>query len=79
VRREILDAYLADNVKSRILLKDGNYKYSWLAQGKRKPVGGKAFSAQDFLIALAEGKQSPDAIPVLPAPRRGRAPVRSER
>ncbi|MCU1297687.1 MAG: Polyphosphate kinase [Acidobacteriaceae bacterium] len=79
VRREILDAYLADNVKTRILLKDGAYKYSWLAQGKRKPVGGKAFSAQDFLIALAEGKQSLDAIPALPAPKRRRASVRSER
>jgi polyphosphate kinase len=78
VRSEILDPYLADNVKSRILLKDGTYKYSWLAQGKRKPTGSKGFAAQDFLIALAEGKQSPDAIPSLEGPRRRRARVRKE-
>ena len=78
VRSEILEPYLADNVKSRILLRDGVYKYSWLAQGKRKPTGSKAFAAQDFLIALAEGKQSLDAIPSLKAARRTRARVRKE-
>jgi polyphosphate kinase len=78
VRHEILDAYLADNVKSRILLRDGTYKYSHLAQGRRKPAGRKSFAAQDFLIAVAEGKQSPDVIPSLPSPRRRRARVRKE-
>jgi polyphosphate kinase len=78
VRSEILEPYLADNVKSRILLKDGVYKYSWLAQGKRKPTESKAFAAQNFLIALAEGKQSLDAIPSLKSPRRRRARVRKE-
>jgi polyphosphate kinase len=79
VRHEILEAYLADNLKTRILLRDGIYKYSWQFQGKRKPTGGKAFAAQDFLVALAEGKRSPDAIPSLPAPKRRRALVRKER
>jgi polyphosphate kinase len=79
VRHEILEAYLADNLKTRILLRDGIYKYSWQVQGKRKPTGGKAFVAQDFLVALAEGKQSPNAIPSLPAPKRRRALVRKER
>jgi polyphosphate kinase len=78
VRCEILEPYLADNVKSRILLKDGIYKYSWLTQGKRKPTGSKAFAAQDFLIALAEGKHSFDAIPSLKGPKRRRARVRKE-
>ena len=60
VRGEILEAYLADNLKARILLKDGTYIRAWQAAGgKRKqkpPAGAAAFSAQDFLIALAEGK-----------------------
>jgi polyphosphate kinase len=65
VRHEILQAYLADNLKSRVLQKDGSYDRIWRAQGKRKPPSGaSAFSAQDFLMALAEGKQFLDAIPV---------------
>jgi polyphosphate kinase len=65
VRHEILQSYLADNLKSRVLQKDGTYDRVWRVQGKRKPpTGPAAFSAQDFLIALAEGKQSLEAIPV---------------
>jgi polyphosphate kinase len=68
VRHEILESYLADNVKSRLLQKDGSYKRIWQTQGKRKPPGGiAAFSAQDFLIALAEGKLPLEAMP-MPAP-----------
>ena len=70
MRQEILESYLADNVKSRFLQKDGGYICSWRAQGKRKPpTGVAAFSAQDFLISLAEGKQAPEAIPAAPSPR----------
>jgi polyphosphate kinase len=65
VRHEILQSYLADNLKSRVLQKDGTYNRVWRVQGKRKPpTGPSAFSAQDFLMALAEGKQSLDAIPI---------------
>jgi polyphosphate kinase len=70
VRQEILESYLADNVKARFLQKDGSYIRAWRAQGKRKPPrGAVAFSAQDFLISLAEGKQAPEAIPPQPSPR----------
>ena len=65
VRGEILEAYLADNLKARILLKDGTYIRAWQAAGgkrKQKPAGPAAFSAQDFLIALAEGK-APLSLP----------------
>src|SRR5499425_115886 len=56
IRHEILDAYLADTVKSRVLRRDGSYVPAWKASGKRKaPAPG--FSAQDFLVALSEGKQ----------------------
>lgn len=66
VIQEILAAYLADNVKSRFLQKDGRYLRSWQSpagRSKRPPHGAGAFSAQDFLIALAEGKASPESIP----------------
>jgi polyphosphate kinase len=70
VKHEILDAYLADNWKSRLLQKDGSYIRVWQAQGKRKPpLATSAFNAQEFLIALAEGKQSLEAIPTIPARR----------
>jgi polyphosphate kinase len=63
VRHEILDAYLADNAKTRLLQKDGSYIRAWQGRGKRKPKESALFNAQEFLIALAEGKQSIDAIP----------------
>jgi polyphosphate kinase len=75
VHSEILDAYLADNRKARILLKDTTYVRPWQtprgARNRRPPVGAAAFSAQDFLMSVAEGK-SPA---VLPAP----LPVRKHR
>ena len=78
VRREILDAYLVDNVKARILEKDGTYVRSWQAEGKRKPpAGAMVFSAQDFLLGLAEGKQALESMPV-PAARRARRVVVSK-
>jgi polyphosphate kinase len=80
VRREILESYLADNLKSRFLQKDGSYVRAWQAQGKRKPpTGPTAFSAQDFLINLAEGKQSLESIPAVPASKIRRTAVGKER
>src|SRR5713101_1325272 len=78
VRQEILDAYLADTVKSRVLRKDGSYVPAWRASGKRKPPA-PGFSAQDFLVALAEGKQTVAALPVAPERKTRRALVRKER
>src|SRR6202163_4650907 len=72
VRQEILEAYLADNVKSRFFQSDGRYLRSWQSpRGRRKspPRGSAAFSAQDFLIGLAEGVKMPEEIPVS-VPRR---------
>jgi len=80
VRQEILEAYLADNVKSRILQKDGSYVRTWQAQGKRKPpAASAAFNAQEFLLRLAEGKQNLDAIPTAPAPKGRRTLAGKER
>ena len=77
VHREILDAYLADNRKARILLKDSTYIRAWQpirgARKRRPPTGAAAFAAQDFLIGVAEGK-SP-ALPPAPTPVKRRRVV----
>jgi polyphosphate kinase len=82
VRHEILDAYLADNRKARILLRDATYSRAWQSpQGKHKtkpPVGAAAFSAQDFLISVAEGKQAA-TLPPPAAPRKHRVLAGKER
>jgi polyphosphate kinase len=74
VRREILDSYLADNRKARILLRDATYIRAWQPiHGKRNrkpPTGAAAFSAQDYLIGVAEGKQADSAPPPVPARKR---------
>jgi polyphosphate kinase len=74
VRREILDSYLADNRKARILLPDATYIRAWQPmRGKRNrkpPTGAAAFSAQDYLISVAEGKQSNAPPAPLPARKR---------
>jgi polyphosphate kinase len=75
VMHEILAAYLADNVKARFLQNDGRYLRSWQSprgRSKRPPRGPAAFSAQDFLIGLAEGATTPEEIPIS-VPRRSSA------
>jgi len=71
VRHEILDAYLGDNRKARILLNDASYIRAWQPihgkRNRRQPVGAAAFSAQDFLMTVAEGK-APAAFPAPEAP-----------
>ena len=65
---------MADTVKARVLRRDGSYVRAWQAAGKRKPpVPG--FSAQDFLLAVAEGKQTLD-MPATPEPKPSRARIR---
>ena len=76
VVHEILAALLADNVKSRFLQKDGRYLRAWQSpkgRSKRPPRGSAAFSAQDFLIGLAEGTRTPEEIPVAVPRRSSRA------
>lgn len=72
VVHEILAAYMADNVKARFLQKDGRYLRSWQpahGRSRKPPTGHAAFNAQEFLIGLAEGKETPETIPV-PTDRR---------
>ena len=57
IKDEVLAAYLADNIKSRFLQRNGNYVHP----PRRK--GQPGFSAQDFLISVAEGVAGASAIP----------------
>jgi polyphosphate kinase len=81
VCHEILDAYLADNRKARILLRDATYIRAWQPlHGKRNPrppTGAAAFSAQDFLMSVAEGKASA-LLPAQPSPRRRKVVMERE-
>ena len=63
VKNEILAAYLADNVKARILQRGGSYVRED-AKGKAAPFG-----SQDFLIDVAEGRRDASSIPVAAPPR----------
>ena len=56
LRNEILEACMADNSKARLLRSDGTYV--------RARKSGAAFSAQEWLMALAEGKKDLSSIPV---------------
>jgi len=66
VRDEILEAYLRDNCKARIMMPDGSYVRTG-PLGKKRPAGLPSFSAQEFLVDLAEGKQTLDALRQAPA------------
>ena len=56
IRGEILDSYLADNTKSRVLRKDGSYSGLRTSKHVQKvPAAQAPFSAQEFLMGLAEG------------------------
>ena len=72
IHNEILAAYLADTVKARLQQADGTYVRA--SASKDSP----AFSAQDFLMKLSEGKADLSAIPrvklLTPTSRRPRPP-----
>jgi len=80
VRHEILAAYLADNAKTRVLQRNGEYVRIWQAEGKRKaPSGPALFNAQEFLIGLSEGKQTLETIPAEKARKPRRVVLGKER
>jgi polyphosphate kinase len=55
LRHEILGAYLTDNTKARVLQSNGDYV--------RVPRTGEPFSAQDYLMRVAEGTE--EKLPVV--------------
>lgn len=68
VRYEILEAYLADTAKARILQRDGTYWREHRRSRGKLANAISGFSAQQFLIDVAEGKRSLEDIPKLAAP-----------
>jgi polyphosphate kinase len=64
IHDEILPAYLADTVKARLQQPDGSY-----IRASKALKGAPAFSAQDFLLQLAEGKADIAAIPKQASPK----------
>jgi polyphosphate kinase len=56
IRHEILAAYMADTAKSRMETARGDYP-------RVRAPEGKYFNVQDFLIRVAEGRDSIDSIP----------------
>jgi polyphosphate kinase len=73
LKSEILAAYLADNVKARFLDRNGRYTRATRRRGEA------AFSAQDFLIAVAEGTATTANIPDPVTPRVKAPPVRRKK
>jgi polyphosphate kinase len=66
LKQEVLGAYLADTVKARFLQPDRSYVHAGrLPQAARNALQLPKldFSAQDFLMGLAEGRQTVDNIP----------------
>lgn len=64
IHDEILPAYMADTVKARLQQSDGTY-----LRASKLVKDAPAFSAQEFLMHLAEGKTDLDAIPAPDARR----------
>jgi polyphosphate kinase len=79
IHDEILPAYLADTTKARLQQPDGSY-----IRASKAMKDAPAFSAQDFLMQLAEGKTDISAIPKpagsmpqpTPRPARTRRPAK---
>jgi polyphosphate kinase len=60
IHDEILPSYLADTIKARLQQPDGTYR-----RASEILKDASAFSAQDFLMQLAEGKAEVSAIPAV--------------
>jgi polyphosphate kinase len=59
IQEEILPAYLADTTKARLQQPDGSY-----LRANKVLKDAAAFSSQEFLMQLAEGKADLDGIPM---------------
>lgn len=75
VRHEILEAYLRDTAKARTLQRNGTYIREHRGRG-RSANRSTGFSAQQFLVDIAEGKRTFEDIPKAAASSRTRS-VRS--
>lgn len=76
LHKEILMAYLADTVKTRLLAGDGTY-HRIRETTFDKPL--PAFSSQDFFIQVAEGKKTADDIPKMPEEKQPKVKTRTKK
>jgi polyphosphate kinase len=60
---EVIEPYLADTEKTRILLADGRYVRAGEAGSTVHSRNGFRFNAQEFLIGLAEGREAIGEVP----------------
>jgi polyphosphate kinase len=63
---EVVEPYLADTEKTRILLEDGLYVRATDSRALQYAKNGFHFNAQEFLIGFAEGREGLDEIPANP-------------
>jgi polyphosphate kinase len=73
IHGEILPAYMADTVKARIQQSDGIY-----VRASKLLKDAQPFSAQIFLMQLAEGKTDLDAIPATDTKPRAKSAAKAE-
>ncbi len=64
---EVIEPYLADTEKTRILLADGRYVRAGEAGPALHSRNGFRFNAQEFLIGLAEGRELIGTVPRPPS------------
>ena len=77
IRYEILEAYLRDTAKARFMHRDGTYKRDSHHSGAVSHLARQGFSAQQFLMDVAEGKATFNDMPAPgPQTRKARAHAR---
>jgi len=64
---EIVAPYLADTVKTRILMPTGEYMRLHAARPLARLRNGHHFNVQEFLVELVEGRQTAESLPGLPS------------
>jgi polyphosphate kinase len=72
IHGEILPAYMADTVKARLQQSDGTY-----VRAGKLVKDAPAFSSQEFLMQLAEGKTDMEGIPEVDSKRHAKAPQKT--
>jgi polyphosphate kinase len=64
---EVVAPYLADTLKTRILMPTGEYMRLHAARQLAHLRNGHHFNVQEFLIELVEGRQTAESLPDLPS------------
>ena len=63
---QVIEPYLADTEKTRILLADGRYVRAGASGAEAHARNGFRFNAQEFLIGWAEGRETMGEVPRAP-------------